>query len=164
MSLAEQNRAIYERFCHEVLVNGNTDAIEQLVDPSVISHSPFPGQAPGRDGFKRAFAMFRAAFPELRVAIHDIIASDDKVVGYFTVTGVHSGAFMGIAPTGKTVTYDEMAIVRIANGKIVEHWSVADTLSMMQTLGMVTMAGGDAATSARDARDEPSLLQGHGLS
>jgi predicted ester cyclase len=162
MTSAEQNRATYERFCHEVLVNGNLDAIDHLVDPSVVSHSPFPGQAPGRDGFKQAFAMFRAAFPRLRVEIHELVAEGDKVAGYFTVTGVHTGDFMGIAPTGKTVTYDEMAIVRIANGKIAEHWSVADTLSMMQALGMVTMSGGDAPS--RDERDEPSLLQGHGLS
>jgi predicted ester cyclase len=42
--------------------------------------------------------------------------------------------------TGKTVSYDEMVIVRFADGKIIEHWSVADTLQMMQTLGAVVPA------------------------
>src|SRR5687768_17028238 len=65
MSPVEQNRAAYERFCREVLVLGNIDAIDDLVDPSVVSHTPFPGQAPGREGFKEAFAQFRAAFPNL---------------------------------------------------------------------------------------------------
>jgi predicted ester cyclase len=146
MMTVEQNRAAYERFCHEVLLRGNVDAIDDLVDPSVVSHSPFPGQAPGRKGFKDAFAQFRAAFADLEISIRDMVAGGDKVVGYFTVKGVHSGDFMGISATGKTVAYEEMVIVRFANGKIVEHWSVADTLAMMQSLGAVREA--PAATEA----------------
>ncbi|MET0593924.1 MAG: ester cyclase [Polyangiaceae bacterium] len=161
MATTDQNRAIYERFCNEVLAQGNLDAIDELVDPSVVSHAPFPGQAPGRDGFKRAYGQFRAAFPRLDVVIHDILAAGDKVVGYFTVTGVHQGTFMGIAPTGRTVTYDEMVIVRMRDGKIVEHWSVADSLSMMQSLGMVTFA---TSRTERDPGAEEHLLLGHGLS
>lgn len=160
MATTDQNRAIYERFCNEVLAIGNLDAIDALVDPSVVSHSPFPGQAPGRDGFKRAFGQFRAAFPHLEIDIHDIIAAGDKVVGYFTVTGVHEGRFMGIAPTGRKVTYQEMVIVRMKDGKIVEHWSVADSLSMMQSLGLVTFA---ASGTTRDLGAEEHVLLGHGL-
>jgi predicted ester cyclase len=171
MSPVEQNRAAYERFCREVLVLGNLDAIDDLVDPSVVSHTPFPGQAPGREGFKEAFAQFRAAFPNLQIFIRDIVAGDDKVVAYFTVTGVHSGEFMGIAATGKVVAYDEIVIVRFANGKIAEHWSVADTLAMMLGLGAVTEASaGEARPPSFESKaeritgDEERLLLGHGLS
>jgi len=172
MSTVEQNRVVYERFCHEVLRLGNVDAIDDFVEPSVVSHSPFPGQAPFREGFKAAFAQFRAAFTNLDIFIRDIVAGGDKVVGYFTVTGVHSGDFMGIAATGKLVTYDEMVIVRIADGKIAEHWSVADTLAMMQGLGAVTQAkAGQQAHPefftpqvGRVTDDEERLLLGHGLS
>jgi predicted ester cyclase len=172
MSPAEQNRAAYERFCREVLLHGNLDAMDDLVDASVVSHSPFPGQAPGREGFKKAFAQLRAAFPNLQIFIRDIIAGDDKVVGYFTVTGVHSGEFMGIAATGKLVTYDEIVIVRFARGKIAEHWSVADTLAMMRALGAVAevSAGQQARPQSpksqgeRVMSSEERLLLGHGLS
>jgi predicted ester cyclase len=161
MTTTDQNRAIYERFCHEVLVNGDLDAIDELVDPSVVSHSPFPGQAPGRDGFKRAYAQFRAAFPRVDLKIHDVIAAGDKVVGHFTVSGVHLGDFMGLAATGLTVSYDEMVIVRLNDGKIVEHWSVADSLAMMQSLGMVTFGRSEPQ---RDPTEEKHVLLGHGLS
>jgi len=171
MSTVEQNRAAYECFCHEVLRRGNVDAIDDFVDPSVVSHSPFPGQAPGREGFKAAFAQFRAAFPNLEIFIRDIVAGGDKVVGYFTVTGVNSGEFMGIAATGKLVTYDEMLIVRFANGKIAEHWSVADTLAMMLALGAVTQASAEQQAHpefctpqvGRVTDNEEHLLLGHGL-
>jgi predicted ester cyclase len=147
---SNENRAAYERFCQEVLVQGRLDAIDELVDASVVSHSPFPGQAPGRQGFKDALALFRAAFGDLRFTIRDIIAEGGKVVGYFTVTGVHRGEFLGLAATGKTVAYDEMVIVRFEHGKIVEHWSVADTLAMMQALE----SSDEAAIQASSPRSE----------
>jgi len=87
----------------------------------------------------------------MRVAIRDIIAGEDKVVGYFSVEGVHQGELFGMAATGKSVAYEEMVIVRLADGKIVEHWSVADTLRMMRTLGAVTDAAGDANADANAA-------------
>jgi predicted ester cyclase len=154
----EENRAAYERFCQEVLVQGRLDAIDELVDASVVSHSPFPGQAPGRAGFRQAFAQFRAAFDGLRFTVRDIVAGGEKVVGYFTVTGVHRREFLGFAATGKTISYDEMVIVRIANGKIVEHWSVADTLAMMQAL----QGAGEIATQSTphsEAMPETQLEQ-----
>ncbi|MFZ5893918.1 MAG: ester cyclase [Myxococcota bacterium] len=163
MTTAE-NRAAYERFCEEVLQRGNLDAIDELVDVDVVSHSPFPGQAPGRAGLKAAFTMFRAAFPALEVEVRDIIAGDDKVVGYFHVSGEQRGEFMGIPPTGKRISYDEMVIVRLRNGKIVEHWSVADTYEMMQSLGVGSNAtasdasGGAASTVAERERLERTKM------
>ena len=171
MSTVEQNRAAYELFCHEVLARGNVNGIDELVDPSVVSHSPFPGQVPGREGFKQAFAQFRAAFSNLQISIRDIVAGGDKVVGYFTVTGVHTGEFMGHAATLKAVRYDEMVIVRFAGGKIVEHWSVADTLAMMLSLGAVTQASAGQHAQPESSKEqleraigtEEHLLLGHGL-
>ena len=155
-------------------MRGNIDAIDDWVDASVVSHSAFPGQAPGRDGFKAALAQFRAAFPNLQIFIRDIVAGGDRVVGYFTVTGAHSGDFMDIPATGKLVTYDEMVIVRFANGRIVEHWSVADTLAMMLALGAVTQANAEQrdrpelskakAQLERATGQGEQLLLGHGLS
>jgi len=143
----QQNRAIYERFCHEVLVSGNLERLPELVAEDVVSHSPLPGQAPGLPGLRDTLAQFREAFPEMRVAVRDIIADGDKVVGYFSVEGVHQGELFGMPATGKTVAYEEMVIVRLADGKIVEHWSVADTLSMMQTLGAVKEASSEDAAA-----------------
>jgi steroid delta-isomerase-like uncharacterized protein len=150
MASAETNRLLYERFCEEVLVRGNLNTIDELVASDVESHSGFPGQAPGREGFKAAFAQFRAAFPELSVSIRDILPSGDKVVGYFTLTGVHRGELFGIPATGKTISYDEIVIVRFSHGQIVEHWSVADTLQMMQTLGAVVPAAEPFGSLAAD--------------
>ena len=81
--------------------------------------------------------MFRSAFPDFHMAIEDLIAEDDKVVGRFTQTGTHRGEFMGAAPTGRQVGFTEIAIVRIAGGKVVESWFQPDMLSLYQQLGLV---------------------------
>jgi steroid delta-isomerase-like uncharacterized protein len=133
----ELNKAQYRRFYEEFLNKGNTQVVDEVVDPNVVSHSPFPDQKPGAEGLKEAILRFRNAFPDLHTKAEDILADGDKVVGRFTVTGTQKGEFMGMPASGKKFTYEEIAIVRFRNGKIVEHWAVTDILSMMAQLGMI---------------------------
>ena len=52
-----------------------------------------------------------------------LIEQDDLIVSNWTVQGTHTGAaFNGVAPTGKPVTINGTAILRMRDGKIVEHW------------------------------------------
>ena len=81
--------------------------------------------------------MFRNGFPDLAVSDVDLIAEGDKVVMRHVTTGTHQGDFMGIAATGRRISVNEIHIVRLADGKIVEHWGVEDNLGMMQQLGVV---------------------------
>ena len=67
----------------------------------------------------------------------DIIAEGDTVVARNVMRGTHTGELMGIPATDRTVTLNEIHIVRVANGKTVEHWGVEDNVGMMQQLGVV---------------------------
>jgi predicted ester cyclase len=82
------------------------------------------------------FATLRRGFPDLHVQVEDLIAEGDKVVSRNTVTGTHQGEYMGLQPTGKSVTYDEIFIFRLANGRITESWGVVDVLSQLRQLGV----------------------------
>jgi steroid delta-isomerase-like uncharacterized protein len=77
------------------------------------------------------------AFPDSRVTIDDMIAEGDQVVTKKTFRGTHEGEFAGIPPTGKTVELQFVDIMRVHNGKIVEHWNCIDQLSFMQQLGVI---------------------------
>lgn len=61
----------------------------------------------------------------------------DTVLAYFTTTGTNSGPFMGKPATNKTISFEGVDIIRVKNGKAVEHWGVYDNLKMMQQLGMM---------------------------
>jgi predicted ester cyclase len=81
--------------------------------------------------------MLLRGLPDLHLTIEDLIAEGDKVVSRNVVTGTHQGEYMGLPPTGKSVTYNEIFIVRFANGRIAETWGVVDVLSQMRQLGAI---------------------------
>jgi steroid delta-isomerase-like uncharacterized protein len=130
------NKAIYQKFVSEVLNGGNFSVAPTYLAPDVITHNGFPGQEPGADGFIAALKSFHGAFPDLRAEMTHVVAEGSQVVGRFEVTGTHRGSFLGMPATGRKVHYEEIAIVRMADGRIAEHWSVADALAIMQQLGL----------------------------
>jgi steroid delta-isomerase-like uncharacterized protein len=132
----KENKALVIRF--EGLFNeGNLAGFDEVCSPDLVAPQLFPGQAAGLEGVKQVASMERSAFPDASITIEDLIAEDDKVVARSTLQGTHKGAFMGIPPTGKRISAGGIDIFRIAAGKIVEWWSVQDTLGLMQQLGVV---------------------------
>ncbi|MCP8314223.1 MAG: ester cyclase [archaeon] len=132
----EQNKAITRRFI-EVINTGKFDQMGKFVDAKVVDHNPFPGQPPGLEGLKQVRSLIRKAFPDLRVAMEDIIVEGDKVVARIVGHGTHKGEFMGVSPTGKKVSITAIYIVRVAGGKIVELWAEFNSLELMQQLGAI---------------------------
>ena len=80
-----------------------------------------------------------AAFSERKVTIEDAVAEGDKVAMRFSITGKHTGAMMGIAPTGKTIHISASGIFRIVDGKATDNWVNFDALGLLQQLGAVPM-------------------------
>ena len=133
----EENKALVRRFVDEVQSAGNTDAIDEICSPEFVTHSAPPGAPSNREGVKQLTAMFRQAFPDSYFTIEEMMAEGDKVATRKTFYGTHQGEFMGILPTGQQVSMGLIDIVRIADGRVVEHWSMGDNLGMMQQLGIV---------------------------
>ena len=133
----EQNKAIYRRIMEEVFGRGNIALADQLIAANYVEHETLPGLEPGLEGFKQMVTSFRAAFPDMRGTVEDMVAEGEKVVGRYTMRGTHRGEFMGMAPTGKQVTVTGIDILRFDRGKVVEHWGMADQMSMMQQLGAI---------------------------
>ena len=135
--MSEENKALYRRFTDEVIKYKKVEVIGELMDANMIEHNPIPGQPTGLDGMKQFMGMFFAAFPDLDSNIDLLVAEGDIVAGRMTTTGTHTGEFMGIPATGKRVSFTEIHIVRIANGKAVEHWGNQDDMGMMQQQGVI---------------------------
>jgi steroid delta-isomerase-like uncharacterized protein len=99
--------------------------------------TPLPIDATGAELAKEVFARLLRAYPDLHITIEDLVEEGDKLVMRNTVTGTHQGQYMGIPPTGKSVTYNEIFIFRFAGGRIAETWGVVDVLSQMRQLGAI---------------------------
>jgi steroid delta-isomerase-like uncharacterized protein len=91
--------------------------------------------SPDKDGVRAFFAMFRRADPDLRAQVHDVLAEGDKVVTRKTFRGTHTGGFMGLPSTGNAIAVDVIDIVRVRDGRFVEHWNVLDTLALIRQMG-----------------------------
>lgn len=133
MSL-EENKAIIRRYVDEVN-RANFDALDELVIPDFVDHNPVPGQTPGLEGAKRAYVMVNNAFPDAYFDLQALIAEGDKVVGRGVMTGTHRGEFLGVAATGRSVTWTGMRIFTVKEGKVTEGWINLDLLSVMQQVG-----------------------------
>ncbi len=126
---------IVRRFIDDYQTGNDMKALDELMHVDVIDHSRPPGIAPGAEGVRQQFDDLRAAFPDLRATICDQIAEGDKVVTRKVFTGTHLGAFQGIQPTGRAVEINLIDIVRVREGKIVEHWNCVDRLGLLGQLG-----------------------------
>lgn len=135
--MSEANKTLFTRFIGEVLNDKNVNAVDELMAANYIDHNPAPGVPSGTEGMKQLMSMFFSAFPDLHATIDVLVAEGDLVVGRMTNTGTHTGDFMGIPATGKKVSFTETHIVRIADGKAVEHWGNQDDMGMMQQLGVI---------------------------
>ena len=93
-----------------------------------------PGQARGLEGFKQVNTMLRAAFPDLRLTVEEMVAEGDRVSVRFTARGTHQGEFWGAPPTGSRVAWEVISIVRLAGGKIAERWSQSGVAGLRQQL------------------------------
>ena len=132
--VAPDNKAVYAKFIEEVLNGGNFSVAGTYLTADVKTHNGFPDQQPGLEGFVAALKAFHGAFPDLRASTTHLVAEGDMVVGRFEVTGTHRGTFLGLPGSGRKVHYEEIALVRLVDGKIAEHWAVADALAILQQL------------------------------
>jgi serine phosphatase RsbU (regulator of sigma subunit)/predicted ester cyclase len=129
MSKAEENKALVRRFM-EARAKADLNAIEEMMAPNFISHDFFPRQQPGREGLKRRIAEIAATFSKRRRSIEDQVAEGDKVVTRYTLRATHDRReLMGVAPTGREVSYKAIVIHRISGGKIAEEWGLTTSES-----------------------------------
>lgn len=131
--MSDDHSAVYRRAI-EAIGTGDAVALDDLLAPDVIDHNPMPGQGPGIEGFKQWMRYARASFPDLAGVIEDVVASGDRVAGRVTWRATHCGPFIGIEPTGRNVSFTAIHIVRVAHGRIVEWWGVADLLGVLEQL------------------------------
>jgi steroid delta-isomerase-like uncharacterized protein len=142
MSTAQQtgNKETIRRFVDAVNTGDAAlvaETIDEVIDPDAAIRTPLPLEARGAELAKEVWAMLLRGYPDLHITIEDLIEEGDKVVFRNTVTGTHGGEHMGLPPTGKSVTYNEIFIARFADGRIVETWGVVDVLSQMKQLGVI---------------------------
>lgn len=140
--MIEANKQIIKTLAEEVIQRGALERIAEFFSPDYVPHDPSnPARRGGVDGAREFIGMLHAGLSDIRYTVEDLIAESDRVVYRWVLQGIHTGFFMGVPPSGKTLRVTGIDIFRLANGKIVESWVSADALGMLQQLGVLPPMG-----------------------
>lgn len=137
-SSTEINIDLVRRLWNGLLDESNLDLYDEYFSSDLCVHGPATGQTEFGIAYAKAGdqALTRA-FKRLDMKLHDLFASEDRVVIFWTVSATHKSEYQGIPAQEDTVTSSGMTMYRIANGKICEVWISWDRLGMLEQIADV---------------------------
>jgi steroid delta-isomerase-like uncharacterized protein len=130
----EAAKAVVRANTEKVQGGGDFDLFDQLFADDFVDHTPQPGTTPDKVGVRALYTVLRAAFPDFRPEIHWQATEGNLVTTYKTYHGTHRGEVLGIPATGRRVSFETVDAMRVVDGKITDHWGVANLYSLVQQL------------------------------
>jgi steroid delta-isomerase-like uncharacterized protein len=131
----DANKALIREFFEQVWNQGDESAIARFIAEDAGGNDPDFGM--GREGFTRQWRQWQAAFSDLHFEIEEMVAEGDTVVARWTLTGTHTGPFLGLAPTGRAIRVGGMSMDHLRDGVLVSGFDGWDALGMRQQLGLI---------------------------
>ncbi len=135
-------KAVARRVLEEIFPAEDEAALAEAVSADFVNHEAPAGTPPGLGSVAFYMHLLAKAFSEQRWTIHRVLAEGDMVAIHCTHSGRHTGEFFGIPATGRRFGYKQMHLIRVVDGKGVEHWAVRDDATLMRQLS------GELAASA----------------
>ena len=149
---------VVRQLIEEGFNKGNMDVVTAVTSPELVEHQNFgPNHPAGAAGVRAVVGSLRRAFRDFRLTIEDIAVTGDAAWLRMVATGTQTGSYMGYAATGRSIRIDVFDVIRVQNGRMVEHWGCPDRLGVLSQLGLLSRPGvvkhavdtgpGEAATS-----------------
>ena len=136
--MSKQQNLETQKKMGEAVNKGDLEVLRDIFTASVLDHDPAPDQAKGPEGFIHFFQGMKTAFPDLAIAVDQMVLDEDNIAIAYTASGTHKGDFRGTLANGKKVKFRGVQIARFENGRIVERWGSSDELGLLRQLGAVT--------------------------
>lgn len=131
---SEQNKNVVLRFNREFLEKGNTEVLKEIVADDFTNHTA-AGNVPGDvKGLIQFVDMIHKGFSNIHINIYEQLAENDLVATRKIIHAKHTGEIMGHAATGKAVEINVIDIVRLRDGKYVDHWGRNDIMQVIESL------------------------------
>jgi predicted ester cyclase len=112
------------------------DAFFDAYDPDVVLHG-YPAGLQGHDGLRAFHEALWEAFRDVRLTVEDLVVENDRAALRYRLQGTHSGAYLGVAPTGLRFDVEGLTLLRVADGRVVEEWHSPTELAILRQLGAV---------------------------
>jgi predicted ester cyclase len=144
----EENKQVIRRFIEEIINTGNIEEIEKYIAPDYTEVHEGKKYPIGIKGAKEHILGVRKTYPDLKLTVERQIGEGQWVATCITAAGTHSGSWMGIKPTGKTVVYTGVNINKIVDGRIIEHGGAANLLGPLLEIGAIQIVGDSEETTS----------------
>lgn len=132
------NKRLVRRFPEEVATEANYDLIDEICTADVVDRSPL-GEVRGRDALKAHIESINTAFSDHSAAVEELVAEGETVAMRVTLSGRHTGEFMGFAPTDRTFEVSNAVLTRLEDGRIAERRVHPDVFGILRQLGLVDL-------------------------
>ena len=138
--MSAENKALVQQMVDVIQNQHQLERMADFFEPNFVNHLDHMPDSPlnSIEKAQQVFQQMFTALPDLRVTIQRQVAEGDTVMTHKIFQGTHVGSFMGVAPSGQPIIFGVIDILRVENGKIVEHWAIQDRLGLMQQLGLMT--------------------------
>lgn len=133
-----QHEDTFRRAYAAMSAGGDLDDLDAVVAPDYVEHAELPPGVPsGLAGLKAAMTTYREAFPDFTIAIETYLEQGDLGCAVVRMTGTQTGPFMGAPASGREIDITGIDVVRVVDGRCVEHWGVEDDLGLFTQVGLV---------------------------
>jgi steroid delta-isomerase-like uncharacterized protein len=149
-----ENVAIVRSFFEEGLNGADLSVFDQIAAPDIVYHGATVADDSGLDAVKRIYSEALTGFPDIHYTLLTSVADGDAVALRYAVEGVHTGDFRGLAPTGKTITWNHTTFAHIACGRISEMWAELDQLDRLREFGILAAEGPAARMAGAASRPD----------
>lgn len=127
-------RRVLETF-YRAFSDQQPDLLDTVCTPDWQDIPLAPGQGPGPDGLKPLIRAFIAAFPDIRITIHEMIGTAERVAVRALITGTHRGTWFGIAPTGRPISMAIHEFHHLEDGRLTHTWHLEDWFGFLHQVG-----------------------------
>jgi len=139
----QDNKQVVRRFYDEVMGEGRVDVLDEVMVEDFVDHGEALFDSPhGRDTLRQGIEATHEILPGLHVSLHEMVAEGDLVGVRGTMRCRHAGAFFGVAGTGHELSWEGIAVFRLAEGRIAERWFNSDSISILRQLGLAPSRSG----------------------
>jgi len=133
-----QGADLIQRFYDEVISEGDLSKVDELITDDVVDHEEgLPGQPEGKEGVVFFVNALRGAFSDIKATVGQTVESGDLASAQVTISGTHTGDWMGVPASGKSFEIDAIDMVRFEDSRCAEHWGVTDNMALMMQIGAV---------------------------
>jgi len=133
------HETVVRRYVEEGYNEKDPAVLRETMTEDVVVHGLFgvDGPVEGIEAYGEYAATLMGAFPDVVGEIHDVVATDDRVMARWTIAGTHEGELFGIEPTGESIEVEGLALFRMEDGRIAEKRYRQDDLGMLEDLGLI---------------------------